>query len=134
MKLETRTFEYQLANFDDANPNASANRNDWAIANDGAFFYNYYPASAQTFSSGGVFNAGGFSDARADTLMRASVFGPDPNAVTREAHELTAALPVLFEPGPAIVYAVSSKVGGDPLGFGALTQQSFLPQYWYLSG
>ncbi len=93
VKLETRTFEYQLANFDDANPNASANRNDWAIANDGAFFYNYYPASAQTFSTGGVFNTGGFSDARADTLMRASVFGPDPNAVTREAHELTAALP-----------------------------------------
>ena len=81
-----------------------------------------------------MFNTGGFSDARADTLMRASVFGPDPNAVTREAQHLTAALPVLFEPGPAVVYAVSSKVGGDPLGFGALTQQSFLPQYWYLSG
>jgi peptide/nickel transport system substrate-binding protein len=134
VELETRTFEYQLANFDDAGPNASANRNDWAIANDGAFFYNYYPASAQTFSSGGVFNTGGFSDRRADTLMRASVFGPDPNAVTREAQYLTAALPVLFEPGPAVVYAVSSKVGGDPRGFGALTQQSFLPQYWYLSG
>jgi peptide/nickel transport system substrate-binding protein len=66
--------------------------------------------------------------------MRASVFGPDPNAVTREAQYLTAALPVLFEPGPAVVYAVSSKVGGDPRGFGALSQQSFLPQYWYLSG
>ena len=133
VELQTRTFEYQLANFDDANPNASANRNQWAIANDGAFFYNYYPASAEAFSTGGVFNAGGFSDARADKLMRASVFGPDPDAVTREARHLTAALPVLFEPGPAVVYAVSSKVGGDPLGFGALTQQSFLPQYWYLN-
>ena len=40
---------------------------------------------------------------------------------------------MLFEPGPAVVYAVSSKVGGDPLGFGALTQQSLLPQYWYLN-
>ncbi len=79
---ETRTFDYQLANFDDADPTASANRDDWAIANDGGFFYNYYPASDQTFSTGGVFNTGGFSDARADTLMRASVFGPDPDAVT----------------------------------------------------
>ena len=127
VKLETRPFEYQLANFDDAGPNAPAHRNDWAIANDGAFFYNYYPASAQTFSRGGVFNTGAFSDARADALMRASVFGPDPNAVTREAQHLTAALPVLFEPGPAAVYVVSGKVAGDPLGFGALTHNRFCP-------
>ena len=130
--LETRTFDYQLANFNDADPSAAAHRNDWAIANDGAFFFNYYPASDQTFGSGGVFNAGGFSDARADALMHASVFGPDPNAVKREAEHLTAALPVLFEPGPAVVYAVSGTVRGDPLGFGALTQQSLQPQYWYL--
>jgi hypothetical protein len=38
--------------------------------------------------------------------MRASVFGPDPSAVTREAQELTAAVRVLLEPGPAVVYAV----------------------------
>jgi peptide/nickel transport system substrate-binding protein len=133
VQLETRTFDYQLANFDDADPTASANRDDWAIANDGAFFYNYYPASAQTFNSDGVFNTGGFSDAAADQLMGASVFGPDPNAVKREAEHLTTALPVFFEPGPAVVYAVSSRVRGDPRGFGALTQQSFLPQYWYVS-
>jgi peptide/nickel transport system substrate-binding protein len=134
VQLQTRTFDYQIANFDDANPIASAHRNDWAIANGGAFFYNYYPASAQAFGRGGVFNTGGFSDSAAESLMRASVFGPDPNAVTREAAHLTAAVPVLFEPGPAVVYAVSSKVRGNPLGFGALTQQSLLPQYWYLAG
>jgi peptide/nickel transport system substrate-binding protein len=134
VKLETRTFDYQLANFDDADSTAAANHNDWAIANDGGFFYNDYPASDQTFSSGGVFNAAGFSDPRADALMRASVSGPDPNAVTNEAQYLTAQVPVLFEPGAAVVYAVSSKVRGNELGFGALTQQSFLPQYWYLSG
>jgi peptide/nickel transport system substrate-binding protein len=134
VELESRSFDYQLANFDDANPSGARNRDDWAIANDGGFFYNYYPASQGTFNTGGLFNTGGFSDARADALMSASVFGPDPNAVTREAQYLTAAVPVLFEPGPAVVYAVSSKVRGDPLGFGALTQQSLLPQYWYVNG
>ncbi len=132
--LQTRTFDYQLANFDDADPSDAAHRDDWAIANDGGFFYNFYPASDQTFSTDGVFNTGGFSDARADALMSASVFGPDPNAVTAEAQYLTANVPVLFEPGPAVVYAVSRKVHGNPLGFGALTQQSLLPQYWYLDG
>ncbi|MFZ0387255.1 MAG: ABC transporter substrate-binding protein [Solirubrobacteraceae bacterium] len=134
VELQSRTFDYQLANFDDADPSATQNRDDWAIANDGAFFYNYYPASDQTFNTTGVFNAGGFSDARADALMSASVFGPDPNAVKDEAHYLTATVPVLFEPAPAVVYAVSSRVRGDPLGFGALTQQSLLPQYWYVGG
>jgi peptide/nickel transport system substrate-binding protein len=134
VELQSRTFDYQLANFDDADPSAAHNRDDWAIANDGGFFYNYYPASDQTFNTGGVFNAGGFSDARANTLMSASVFGPDPNAVKHEAQYLTATLPVLFEPGPAVVYAVSSRVRGDSLGFGALTQQSLLPQYWYVRG
>ena len=134
VKLESRTFDYQLANFDDANPSASANRNDWAIADGAGFFYDYYPASAQIFGSGGVFNTGGFANAHADALMHASVFGPEPNAVTREAQELTAALPVLFEPSPAIVYAVSSKIRGDSRGFGALTQQSLLPQFWYRTG
>jgi peptide/nickel transport system substrate-binding protein len=131
--LQSRTFDYQLANFDDAGPSGAADRDDWAIANGGGFFYDYYPASDQTFNTGGVFNAGGFSDAAADKLMRASVFGPDPNAVTREAQYLTANPPVLFLPGPAVVYAVSNKVGGDPAGFGALTQQSLQPQYWYLT-
>ena len=56
-----------------------------------------------------------------------------PGAVKREAEHLTTALPVFFEPGPAVVYAVSSRVRGDPRGFGALTQQSLQPQYWYLS-
>jgi peptide/nickel transport system substrate-binding protein len=133
VELESRTFDYQLANFDDADPSDAANRDDWAIADDGGFFYNYYPASDQSFSAGGVFNTGGFSDAEADKLMRASVFGPEPDAVQHEAQYLTATVPVLFEPGPAVVYAISSKVRGDPRGFGALTQQSLLPQYWYLN-
>src|SRR6202012_5366612 len=51
--LQSRTFDYQLANFNDADPGAAQNRDDWAIANDGAFFYNYYPASDQTFNTGG---------------------------------------------------------------------------------
>ena len=128
-------FDYQLANFDDADPSALGNRDDWAIANDGAFFYNYYPASAGTFNTGGVFNAGGFSDARADTLMtrlgvrsgpeRGHARGPVPDRGRSRC---------CSSPGPPSCTRSRSKVGGDPLGFGALTQQSLLPQYWYVNG
>jgi peptide/nickel transport system substrate-binding protein len=80
-----------------------------------------------------VFNAGGFSDARADRLIDASVHGSDPRAVTREGAYLTAQVPVLFLPEPASVYAVSRRVGGAAEGFGALTLQTLEPQYWYLT-
>jgi peptide/nickel transport system substrate-binding protein len=133
VELETKPFNFQITNYNDADRSSAGNRDKWAIANDGAFFYDFYPTSSGVFDTGGVFNAGGFSDARADRLIDASVHGADPHAVTREAAYLTAELPVLFLPQPASVYAVSKRVGGPADGFGALTLQSLAPQYWYLT-
>jgi peptide/nickel transport system substrate-binding protein len=133
VELETKPFDFQIASFNDADPSNAGNRNAWAIANDGGFFYDLFPTSSGIFDSGGVFNAGGFADPRADRLIRDSVYGDDPDAVTSEAAYLTATAPVLFLPQPANVYAVSKRVGGAPEGFGALTLQSLAPQYWYLN-
>jgi peptide/nickel transport system substrate-binding protein len=131
VELETKPFNFQIANYNDADRSTAGNRDKWAIANDGGFFYSFYPTSSGVLNTGGVFNAGGFSDPRADRLIDASVHGADPHAVTHEAAYLTAAVPVLFLPQPATVYAVSRRVGGAANGFAALTLQSLAPQYWY---
>ncbi|HEX5193443.1 MAG TPA: ABC transporter substrate-binding protein [Solirubrobacteraceae bacterium] len=133
VELETKPFNFQLANYNDADRSGARNRDAWAIANNGGFFYDFYPSSSGVFNSGGVFNAGGFRDPRADRLIGDSVHGSDPGAVTREGAYLTQSLPVLFLPQPANLYAVSKRVGGAADGFGALTLQSLQPQYWYLT-
>jgi peptide/nickel transport system substrate-binding protein len=133
VELESKTFNYQIANYDDADPSDVKNENSWAIANYGGFFYDYYPASSGVFNTGGVFNAGGYEDPQADKLMNESVFGSDPNAVKNEGAYLTTNFPVLFMPQSDYIYAASGKVGGNGDGFGSLTQQSFFPQYWYMT-
>ena len=133
VELETKPFNFQIANYDDANRSGARNRDDWAIANNGGFFYDFYPTSSGVFDTRGVFNAGGFTDPRADRLIDDSVYGSDPGAVTREGAYLTERLPVLFLPQSGNVYAVSKRVGGAADGFGALTLQSLAPQYWYVT-
>jgi peptide/nickel transport system substrate-binding protein len=133
VELETEPFDVQIARFNDADPSAAGSQNQWAIANDGGFFYDFYPTSSGVFDRGGVFNAGGFADPRADRLIGDSVDGAAPGAVTREAAYLTATVPVLFLPQADNVYAVSKRVGGAADGFAALTLQSLTPQYWYLT-
>jgi peptide/nickel transport system substrate-binding protein len=133
VQVQTKSFDYQLANYDDADPSAAANENAWAISDNGGFFYDFYPTSAEVFDTGGVFNAGGFSDHRADHLIDQSVRGPDPKAVTQEGSYLTETLPVLFLPQPDTLYAVARRIGGATKGFAALTQGSFSPQFWYVA-
>jgi peptide/nickel transport system substrate-binding protein len=133
VQLESKTFNYQIANYDDADPSDKKNENTWAMANYGGFFYDYYPASEGVFNTGGVFNAGGFEDPQADKLMNESVFSNNPDAVKNEGAYLTTNFPVLFMPQSDYIYASAKKVGGNADGFGSLTQQSFFPQYWYLT-
>ena len=133
VELETEPFNFQITNYNDADRSGARHRDKWAIANNGGFFYDFYPTSSGVFDRDGVFNAGGFRDPHADRLIDDSVHGPDPGAVTTEAEYLAASLPVLFLPQPANVYAVSKRVGGGADGFAALTLQSLAPQYWYLA-
>jgi peptide/nickel transport system substrate-binding protein len=133
VELETKPFNFQIASYNDADPSNAGSENEWAIANNGGFFYDFYPSSSGVFDSDGVFNAGGFADRRADRLIGDSVYGGSPGAVTREAAYLTAKVPVLFLPQSANVYAVAKRVGGAANGFGALTLQSLAPQYWYVT-
>jgi peptide/nickel transport system substrate-binding protein len=133
LTLETKTFNFQIANYDDADPSDVKNENSWAVANYGGFFYDYYPASEGVFNTGGVFNAGAYSEPEADKLMKASVFSADPDAVTAEAKYLTANFPVFFMPQNDYIWAVSKHVGGNPADFGSLTQNTLLPAFWWVN-
>ena len=133
VELQTKTFNYQEANYDDADPSDVKNENSWAISNFGGFSYDFYPASEGIFNTGGVFNDGGYSEPQADKLMNASVHSSNPDAVTSEAQYLTANFPVFFLPQSDYIYAVSKKVGGAPSSFAALTLENTFPQFWYVT-
>jgi len=133
LELVTKTFNYQISNFDDADPSTKKNANQWGVANYGGFFYDYYPASEGVFNTTGVFNAGGYSNPTADKLMNASVFSSNPNALTQEASNLASDPPAFWMPQNDYIFAVSNKIGGKPLSnFGSLTQNTLLPQFWYV--
>ncbi len=81
----------------------------------------------------GSFNSGGYRDPKMNALIRASVYGSDPNAVTKEASYEAKALPALFLPNYDYIWAVSKRVGGAPASYLSLTQYAFWPQFWWVN-
>ena len=66
----------------------------------------------------------------ADSLIKASKFSNDPNAVKNEAAFITKDLPAVFLPNADLVFAWKG-ISGPPDSFANLTQYSFTPEYWY---
>ena len=133
IQLESKTFNYLTANYNDADSADAKYDNAWGVVNFGGFSDDYYPTQSTIFDTKGVYNAGGYSIPEANTLINDSVFSSNPNAVKNEASFLTANPPGLFMPNADYIYAVSKKIGGTPASFLALTQQVEFPQYWYLT-
>src|SRR6185437_8214512 len=133
IQLQSKTFNYLIANFNDADPSMKKNQNAWGVVNFGGFTDSYYPTQNSIFNTTGVYNIGGYSDKNADTLINNSVFSSNPKAVTTEASYLTRQIPVLFFPNTDLIWAVSNKVGGTSQSFLALTQYALQAQYWYLN-
>jgi peptide/nickel transport system substrate-binding protein len=132
IQLQSKTFNYLIANFNDADPSVKKNQNLWGVMNFGGFTDAYYPTQKSIFNTTGVYNIGGYSDPTADKLINNSVFSSDPKAVVKEASYLTNNIPVLFFPNTDLIWAVSNKVGGTSQSFLALTQYALQAQYWYL--
>jgi peptide/nickel transport system substrate-binding protein len=133
VELETKTFNYLVSNFDDANPSDAKYDNAWGVNNDGGFTDDYYPTSSSIFNTGGDYNDGAYDSPIANGLINDSVYGSNPKAVTNEASFLTQNLPALFMPNSDLIWAVSNKVGGPASSFISLTQYIGFPQYWYLN-
>jgi peptide/nickel transport system substrate-binding protein len=131
--LQTKSFNFLTANYNNQNPAAVKYTNDWGVNNYGGLFEDYYPTQDGVDNPGGGFNLGSYNDPTANKLIQASVFGGDPNAVKTEATYLTAQMPVFYLPDLDYLVAVNQKrVGGPAPGWTAMTQQQWFPQYWYV--
>jgi peptide/nickel transport system substrate-binding protein len=133
IQVETKTFNYIISTYNDADPADAKYTNDWGVLNFGGFTDSYYPTTSSIFNTTGVYNTGAYNDPTANTLINNSVYGSDPKAVTKEASYLTTNLPGLFMPNNDYIFAVNKRIGSSADGFLALTQQVDLPQYWYVT-
>src|SRR6202042_3497040 len=79
--LQTKTFNFLTSNYNNQNPAASKYTNDWGVNNYGGLFTDYYPAAEGVWNFGGGFNLGDFADAKATTLMNASVHSRAASAI-----------------------------------------------------
>ncbi|HLI60185.1 MAG TPA: ABC transporter substrate-binding protein [Solirubrobacteraceae bacterium] len=130
--IGTKTFNFQIANYDDANPADRKYENDWGMANWGEYGTSPYPTGETIFNTTGSQNMGGYSSATADRLINASLYGHSASAATRTNSFLAKDVPMLFLPCADVLDAVSRRVGGTSDSFLAMTQDVWYPQYWYL--
>jgi peptide/nickel transport system substrate-binding protein len=132
IQLQTKTFNFLVSNYNDANPGAAKYTNDWGVNNFGGLFTDFYPTGEGTWNPGAGFNTGSYNDPKANQLMNASVHSGDINAVKTEATYIAQQLPVFFMPDGDYLLAVNTKhVGSQPDGWTSMTQQQWYPQYWY---
>jgi peptide/nickel transport system substrate-binding protein len=127
----SKTFNYLIQNFSDVS--AKSNIDKWAMMDFGGFSINNYPTTNEIFNTTGSYDFGGYSDPKADALINNSVYGSDPNAVSKEAAYLTTQLPALFQPLPDSVVAWKSTLSGPQDSFSSLTQYRLFPEFWYFT-
>jgi peptide/nickel transport system substrate-binding protein len=118
-----------------ADPYTPATDNDWAMQIwGGAGEPNYpYPTQFGFLNTGGVYQAGDYSNATADKLINASVSGRNPEAVRNEAAFLTLNEPVLWQPIPDVIWAWKTSISGPTAAFENMTQYFVTPEFWYFS-
>jgi peptide/nickel transport system substrate-binding protein len=133
IQLEQKSFNYEISNFNDADPSQIKHQNEWGVVYFGGLTDNVYPTQSTVFNTTGTLNTGGYSSPQADKLISQSVYSSDPKAVTNEAAFLTANQPTLFTPNSDLIFAVSKRVGGPASSFIPLTQYIAYPQYWYVT-
>jgi peptide/nickel transport system substrate-binding protein len=125
-------FSFLTAEYNDQNPAAAADVNDWAVNNFGGVYTDYYPTQNGLLSLGGSLNLGGYADRTANRLMAASVASSSSLAVSDEVAYLSRVYPVLYMPDQDWITAVSRRVGGPANAFRAMTQQQYQFQFLYL--
>jgi peptide/nickel transport system substrate-binding protein len=132
--LQTKTFNFLISDYNNVNPAAAKYTNSWGVNNYGGLFTDFYPTGKGTWDSlSAGFNSGSYHDPTATKLMDASAYSANPDAVKKEATYIAAHPPVLWFPDYDYLLAVNSKkVAGPPDGWTVLTQQQWMPQYWYV--
>ncbi len=133
IQLQTKTFDFLTANYNNANPAAAKYTNDWGINNYGGLYTDYYPTASGVWNEGAGFNTGSYNNPQANKLINASVHSGNQDAVKTEADFFAKNPPVFFLPDNDYLLAVNTKkVAGPPNGWTSMTQQQWFPQYWYI--
>ncbi len=134
IELQTKTFNFLVSNYTNTNPANAKYTNDWGANNYGGLFEDYYATADGSWNHPGTgLNTGSYSNPTADALIKQSVFGSDPKAVTAESSFFAKDPPVAFMPDQDYLVAVNTKkVGAEPDGWTAMTQQQWWPQYYHL--
>jgi peptide/nickel transport system substrate-binding protein len=137
MNLSSSNFNYMIQNYND--PASPKTVDKWAMEDFGGFTDSTYPTTENVFNSTGSSNLGGYSDPQADKLIAASISSPNSGAVTAEAQYLTQQQPGLFQPNPdggfgtASIVLWKKTVSGAPASWEGLTQDTWNPEFWFLT-
>jgi peptide/nickel transport system substrate-binding protein len=126
----SKTFNYLISNYYDSA--APQNINKWQAEDFGGFTEDIYPTTNDLFNTGGAYNLGDFSDPKLDSLIKASEFSSNPNALKTEASYVTTVLPGIFQPNEDRIW-VWKNVSGDPDSFATLPGFGLAPNYWYVT-
>jgi peptide/nickel transport system substrate-binding protein len=130
--LTTKTFNFLVTDYNDANPAAKKYTNDWAVNNFGGIQFDYYPTQDGLLSPGAGFNEGDYDNAEAIKLMNASASSNSATAVQKEDEFESKQYPVFWMPDEDQINAVSSKVGASTTGLLELGSQIIPSNYFYL--
>jgi peptide/nickel transport system substrate-binding protein len=130
MSLSSKTFNYITEDLQDPG-NTPSEDNTWAMQDYGGDTNPLYPTTDTIFNTTGSFNTGGYSSAKTDALINASVYSSNPDAVQNEISYVTAQQPALFQPNPDLVTAFKDTLGGTQASFTDSSQYQFSPEYWY---
>ncbi|HLI59235.1 MAG TPA: ABC transporter substrate-binding protein [Solirubrobacteraceae bacterium] len=134
IELQTKTFNFLVSNYNNANPAAKKYVNDWGVNNYGGIYEDYYPTQAGIMDHPGTgLNIGSYHTPEADKLINASVYGSTASNVKKEASFFEKSAAVLYGADQDYLIAVNSKkvASTDPAGWLTMTQQQPEPQYWY---
>ena len=102
----------------------------WEIANwGGGWIYapDYLPTGESLFATGAGSNSGSYSDAKMDSLIKATQTQSGTQPLYQYEDYAAKQLPVIYQPDPYTIGATSTKVGGvvyNPL-------LTLTPEYWY---
>jgi peptide/nickel transport system substrate-binding protein len=129
--LKSDNFNHMIATYYNvANPKGI---NLWAMEDFGGFSISSYPTTNGIFNTPGSFNIGSYSDAKADSLIKASTTSSNGSAVKNEAAYLTEQQPSLFQPLVDNVEVWKKTMSGQPASFENLTQYQLTPEFWYFT-
>jgi peptide/nickel transport system substrate-binding protein len=135
VQLQTKTFNFLVSNYNNANPASVKYHNDWGVNNYGGIYEDYYPTQSGIMNHPGTgLNIGSYETPEADKLINASVSGKNASAVKTEAEFFQKSAVTLYFPDEDYLIAVNTKKVAATSPDGWLTMSSGQqpePQYWY---